>query len=61
VPYDLSVFLSVCLSVSVWKVYCGKTADCVWMLFGMVSGVAVGLGVGVLDGDGDHRKGRGNF
>jgi len=32
-------------------VYCGKTADWIWMLFGMVSGV--GLGMGVLDFDGE--------
>ena len=34
--------LSVCLSVCVRKVYCGKTAD--WMVTG------VGRGMGVLDG-----------
>jgi len=37
------VGLSVCLSV--WKVYCGKTADWIRMPFGMVSGVGRGLGV----------------
>jgi len=41
---------SVCLSVglSVCKMYCGKTAECIRMPFGMVSGV--GRGMGVLDG-----------
>jgi len=43
---------SVCLSV--WKVYCGKTADWIWMLFGMVSGV--GQGMGVLNGGGDRQR-----
>ena len=37
--------LSVCRSVQ--KVYCGKTADWIWMPFGMVSGV--GWGIDVLD------------
>jgi len=41
-----SVGLSVCQSV--WKVYCGKTADWIWMPFGVMSGV--GQGMGVLDG-----------
>ena len=36
-----------------------KTADWIWMPFGMVSGV--GRGMGVLDGGGDHRRGRGSF
>ena len=36
------------LSVCVRKVYCGKTVDWIWMLFGVVS--EVGLGMGVLDG-----------
>jgi len=26
-------------------VYCGKTADCIWMPFGVVSGVGRGMGV----------------
>jgi len=30
-------------SLSVWKVYCGKTAE--WMPFEMVSGVGRGMGV----------------
>jgi len=42
----LSVCLSVCLSVR--KVYCGKTADSIWMPFRVVSGV--GRLMGVLDG-----------
>jgi len=40
--------LCVCLST----VYCGKTADWIRMLFGVVSGV--GQGMGVLDGGGDR-------
>jgi len=51
----------VCLSVgrSVRKVYCGKTA--VWI--GMPFGVARWgrSRIGVLDGDGDCRRGRGRF
>jgi len=34
--------------------YCGKTAEWIQMPFGMVSGV--GLGIGVLDFGGDHRR-----
>jgi len=34
--------VSVCLSIR--KVYCGKTADWIWMPFGMVSGVGRGMG-----------------
>ena len=41
-------------SLSVRKVYCCKTADCIRMLFGMVS--EVGRGMGVLDGGGDCRR-----
>ena len=41
----VSVDLSVCLSI--WSVYCGKTADWIWMPFGVVSGV--GRWIGVLD------------
>ena len=41
---------------SVHKVYCGKTAYSIRMPFGIVSGV--GRGMGVLDGDGDHRRER---
>jgi len=46
----LSVCWPVCWFVyqSGWKVYCGKTANWIQMLFGMVSGV--GRGMGVLDG-----------
>jgi len=43
----------------VWKVYCGKTADCIRMPFAVVSGV--GRRMGVLDGDGDRRGGRRSF
>jgi len=35
-------------SRSVWKVYCGKTAEWIQMPFRVVSGV--GRGMGVLDG-----------
>jgi len=47
---------SLCLSVglSVHKVYCGKTAEWIWMPFGMVSGV--GQRMGVLDGCGYRRR-----
>ena len=47
---------SVCLSVglSVRKVYFGKTAEWIWLPFGIVSGV--GRGMGVLDGDGYRRR-----
>jgi len=40
-------------------VYCGKTADWIQIPFEMVSGV--GRGMGVLDGAGDRRRGRGSF
>ena len=40
---DLSPRPSVCVSVR--KVYCGKTADWIWMPFGVVSGVRLGMGV----------------
>ena len=40
-----------CVCVSVQKVYCGKTADWIWMLFEMVSGV--GRGMGVINRGGD--------
>ena len=40
----LCVGRSVCLSVSVRKVYCAKTADWIWMPFGMMSGVGQGMG-----------------
>ena len=36
------------VGLSVRKVYCGKTADWIWMPFGVVSGV--GRRMGVLDG-----------
>ena len=53
--------LSVCVSVSlsVQKVYCGKVAEWIQMLFGMVSGV--GQGMGVLVGDSYCQRGRGSF
>jgi len=48
-----SVGLSVCcvsllVGRSIRRVYCGKTADCIWMPFGVVSGV--GRWIGKLDG-----------
>jgi len=48
--------LSVSLSV---RVYCGKTADWIWMLFGLVSGV--GQAIGVLDGGSHPLRGREGF
>ena len=45
--------------LSVWKVYCGKTADWIQTPFGMVS--RVDRGIGVLDRGSDHRRGRGSF
>ena len=39
--------------------YCGKTADWIWMPFGVLSGI--GRGVGVLDGGRDRRSGRGSL
>jgi len=46
------------VGLSVRKVYCGKTADCIRMPFGVVNGV--GRGMGVLD-DGHRRRERGSF
>jgi len=40
--------------MSVQKVYCGKTADWIWMPFGVVSGF--GRGMSVLDGSSDCRR-----
>jgi len=50
---ELSCHLShlsvdLCVGLSVWKVYCGKMADWIWMLFGMMSGVSQGMVI--LDG-----------
>jgi len=45
--------MSVCVCLSVQKVYCGKTAEWIRMPFAVVSG-RVGLGMGVLDGGADH-------
>jgi len=47
------------VGLSVHKVYCGKTAEWIRMPFRVVSGV--GRGMGVLDGGGDRRKGKGSF
>jgi len=41
------------------SVYCDKTADWIWMSFGVVSGV--GRGMDVLDGGEDLRRGMGSF
>ena len=49
--------VSVCLCVR--KVYCGKTANWIWMPFGVVSGFR--FGIVVLDFGGDCQKGRGSF
>jgi len=56
-----SVGLSVCwlICLSLRKVYCGKMADWIQVLLGVVSGV--GRGIGVLDRAGDHQRGRGSF
>jgi len=45
------------VGLSVWKVYCGKTADWIRMPFGIGSGVSRGMGV--LDGGprGARRRG----
>jgi len=50
----LCVCLSVCLESVLWK-----TADWIQMPFEMVSGVLRGMGV--FDGSGDRRRGRGSF
>ena len=39
--------------------YKGEKADWIWKLFGLVNGV--GRRMGVLDGDGNRRKGRVSF
>ena len=47
---------SVCVRLCVCqKVYCGKTADWIHMLLGMMSGVSQGMGV--LDLGGNHQRG----
>ena len=57
-PICRSVGLSdICWSVQ--RVYCGKTADWIQMLFGVVSGI--GQGMGLLDGGSDRQRGRGSF
>ena len=52
----LNIRPPICLSAHVSS---GKTADCIWMPFGAVSGV--GLGMGVLDFGGDRQRGKGSF
>jgi len=34
--------VGMCVGLSVWKVYCGKTADWIQMPYGMMSGVGRG-------------------
>ena len=51
-PVSLSIGWSVSLSVR-WVNY-GKTIDCIWMLFGVMSGVS--QGIGILDGGGNRRR-----
>ena len=53
VAYTICRSVGRCLSVR--KVYCGKMAEWIWMLFGVESGV--GRGMGVLDGGGYYQKG----
>jgi len=55
----LSVCVSVSVGRSVQKVYCGKTAEWIQIPFGMVSGVDRRMGV--LDGAGYRRRGKGSF
>ena len=56
--FTLLDHLRVCVCVCVSKVHCGKRADWIRMLFGVVSGVR--LGMGVLDFGGDV-EGEGRF
>jgi len=53
------VNVGLCVSLSLRKVYCGKTADRFQMPFGVVS--EVGQGMGVLNGDSDRWRRRGSF
>jgi len=55
----LCVGRSAGLSVCLWKVYFGKTANWIWMPFRMVSGISRGMGV--LDEGGDRQRGRAIF
>jgi len=57
VSVSQSVGRLVCQSVQ--KVHCSKVAEWIQMSLGMVSGV--GRGMGILDGGGDRRRGRGSF
>jgi len=41
----VGVSLCLCVCLSAWKVFCGKTADWIWMTFGVVSGVVRMIGV----------------
>jgi len=40
-------------------VNCGKTADLIWMPFGVVSGVSLGMGALIFGGD--RQRGRGSL
>jgi len=48
-----------CICVPTALVYCGKTAEWIRMPFEVVNGVDRRMGV--LNGDGDRRRGRGSF
>ena len=45
--------------LTVRKLYCGKTAEWIWVPFGVLS--TVGRGIDVLDGGGYRQRGRGSF
>ena len=47
------------IGLSVRREYCGKTAECIPMSFGVVSGIRRGMGA--LDRGGGRRRGRANF
>jgi len=49
-PVTYPICQSVCLCV--WKVYCDKMSEWIWMLFGVVNRVSRGMGV--IDGGDDH-------
>jgi len=51
--------LSVCVSASVCPVYCGKTTDWTWMLFGLVG--QLGPRMRQIVGIGNGPVGKGNF
>ena len=55
----IAYLLPLSVGLSVRKVYCGKTADWIWMPFGVLS--AVGRGMGVLNGGQCAVRRRGGF